>query len=256
MARYQLILAYDGTDFAGFQRQHKARTVQAVFESALKELGWQEGAILFAGRTDAGVHATGQVISFEIDWPHDDESLLNALNARLPNDVIGQRIRKADADFHPRYDAKSRTYHYTLYFAPQPNPLLDRFRWRIWPSLDGGLLNQAAQIFLGRKDFSTFGRAMKPGATTIREVFQSSWNANEYGWEYTIKANAFLYHMVRRLVFLQVNFARGHIDLADLVKGFDEKKVIKPGLAPSHGLELFQVEYDEESKEKLLERKN
>lgn len=251
MARYQLILAYDGTDFAGFQRQHKARTVQAVFEIALKELGWHEEAILFAGRTDAGVHATGQVVSFEVDWPHDDDSLLNALNARLPRDVIGQSIRQADADFHPRYDAISRTYHYTLYFAPQPNPLLDRYRWRIWPSVDANLLNHAAHSFLGRKDFSAYGRAMKPGATTIREVFQSCWNADEFGWKYSISANAFLYHMVRRLVFLQVNFARGQLTLADLMRGFDEKKIIKPGLAPSHGLVLFNVDYGNDSKEEF-----
>jgi tRNA pseudouridine38-40 synthase len=105
MARYQLILAYEGTDFAGFQRQRNARTVQEVVETALRELGWQEESILFAGRTDAGVHATGQVISFSLDWQHHDDELLNALNARLPQDTVGQSIGQAKAEFHPRYDA-------------------------------------------------------------------------------------------------------------------------------------------------------
>ncbi|PKN89505.1 MAG: tRNA pseudouridine(38-40) synthase TruA, partial [Chloroflexi bacterium HGW-Chloroflexi-7] len=95
MARYQLILAYDGTDFAGFQRQRKTRTVQAVVEAALLELGWQEETILFAGRTDAGVHATGQVVAFSLDWHHEDEILLNALNAKLPQDAVVQSIARA-----------------------------------------------------------------------------------------------------------------------------------------------------------------
>lgn len=244
MARYQLILAYDGTDYSGFQRQGKARTVQAVVETALKDLNWQEESILFAGRTDAGVHATGQVIVFSLEWQHEDNILVNALNARLPEGVVVQSIARVEAEFHPRYDASSRTYLYTLYHAPQVQPLLDKFAWKIWPPIDGSLLNQAAQTFLGRHDFSAFGRAMKPGASTIREVFTSSWNSTDNGWQYEIRANAFLYHMVRRLVYLQVQFARKKISLADLESGFRDKVIIKPGLAPSHGLVLAKVAYE------------
>ncbi len=244
MARYQLILAYDGTNFSGFQRQGRTRTVQQVFESALTDLGWQEETILFAGRTDSGVHASGQVASFSLDWHHGDEDLLNALNARLPEDVVVQSIETAEAEFHPRYDASSRTYTYRVYHLPHKQPLLDRYAWRIWPPLDGALLNQAAQTFIGRKDFSAFGRAMKPGSSTVREVFISKWTSSEHGWQYEITANAFLYHMVRRLVFLQVQYARGTIGLADLKRGFTEKVIVKPGLAPSNGLVLTKVDYD------------
>jgi len=243
MARYQLILAYEGTDFAGFQRQRKARTVQAVVETALKEMDWQEESILFAGRTDAGVHATGQVIVFSLDWQHDETSLLNALNARLPDDVRAQYVSQCEAEFHPRYDASRRTYLYTIYHTPQPQPLRERYAWRIWPPLDGKLLNEAAQPFMGRHDFRSFGRAMNPGATTIREVFISRWTEYENGWRYEVSANAFLYHMVRRLVFLQVKFAKSSLTMPDLIKGFRERIIIKPGLAPSHGLVLSKVEY-------------
>ena len=243
MARYQLILAYEGTDFAGFQRQRNARTVQAVIESALRELDWQEESILFAGRTDAGVHASGQVISFSLDWQHHEDELLNALNARLPQDTVGQSIAQVEAEFHPRYDASSRTYLYTIYHATQVQPLRERYAWRIWPALDDRLLNEAAETFVGRHDFSAFGRAMKPGASTIREVFTSHWTQSQNGWQYEVSANAFLYHMVRRLVYLQVQYAKGCMNMSDLKRGFDEKEIIKPGLAPSHGLILSRVDY-------------
>jgi tRNA pseudouridine38-40 synthase len=244
MARYQLILAYDGTDFAGFQRQGKARTVQQVVETALKDLGSQEETIIYAGRTDAGVHASGQVVVFSLDWQHEDATLVNALNARLPVDVVVQNMVQTEAEFHPRYDASSRTYQYSIYHLPHNQPLLDRFAWRIWPPLDGLLLSQAAHHFIGRHDFSAFGRAMKPGSSTTREVYESDWTSIENGWRYEIRANAFLYHMVRRLVYLQVQFAKGTMSEADLKKGFDEKVIVKPGLAPSKGLSLTKVFYE------------
>jgi tRNA pseudouridine38-40 synthase len=244
MARYQLILAYDGTGFSGFQRQGKTRTVQQVVETALKELGWQEETIFFAGRTDAGVHASGQVIVFTLDWQHEDATLVDALNARLPVDVVVQSIAQTEAEFHPRYDASSRTYNYHIYHLPHNQPLLDRYAWRIWPPLEGSLLNQAAQLFIGRYDFSAIGRAMKPGSSTIREVFESNWTSQENGWRYEIRANAFLYHMVRRLVFMQVQFAKGSTTVVDLKKGLEEKVIIKPGLAPSKGLVLVKVLYE------------
>lgn len=256
MARYQLILAYDGTDFSGVQRQSKARTVQAVVETALSELGWQEETILFAGRTDAGVHATGQVVAFSLDWQHEDEILLNALNAKLPHDAVVQSIARAEAEFHPRYDASSRTYLYTLYHAPQNHPLLNRYAWRIWPPMDGNLLNKAAAPFIGRHDFSAFGRAMKPGSSTIREVFTSKWTEKDNGWIYEIKANAFLYHMVRRLVYMQVQFARGNLSFEELVKGLSKRVIIKPGLAPSHGLVLAKVAYEGRTQGKVDQTEN
>lgn len=244
MALYQLILAYDGTDFCGFQRQGKTRTVQGVFEHALLELGWNESAILFAGRTDSGVHASGQVISFSLDWHHSSATLQNALNSKLPDDVSVLKVSKAEADFHPRYDASSRTYCYTIYQLPGRQPLIERFAWRIWPEMNGNLLNDAAGLFLGKHDFSAFGRAMKPGSSTVREVKRSWWHKTETGWQYEIEANAFLYHMVRRLVYVQVSFARGRLQFSDLELGLTHQVKMKPGIAPAHGLVLSHVSYD------------
>lgn len=245
MALYQLILAYDGTDFSGFQRQGTTRTVQGVFEDVLREFGWDEPAVLFAGRTDAGVHASGQVVSFSLNWQHSSATLQNALNSKLPVDVSVLKVSKAEADFHPRYDALSRSYRYTIYQLPGRQPLLERFAWRIWPEVNGSDLNDAAQLFIGRHDFSAFGRAMKPGSSTVREVMISQWNPVQDGWLYEIKANAFLYHMVRRLVYVQVSYAKGRLQLSDIEMGLTSQVKIKPGIAPARGLVLTHVDYDD-----------
>ncbi len=129
MARYQVILAYDGADFFGFQRQADGcgqRTVQGVVEQALRRIGWQGRAILFAGRTDVGVHASGQVIAFDLDWLHSTDALLAALNANLPADVAAQAAQLAADDFHPRYDARARCYRYRLFCQPRRDPLRER----------------------------------------------------------------------------------------------------------------------------------
>ena len=247
MARYQLILAYDGTDFSGFQRQGKTRTVQQVVEQALSELGWQEDTILFAGRTDAGVHADGQVISFSLDWQHSDADLINALNARLPADAAVRDITQVKAEFHPRYDATSRSYVYRIYQLANRNPLLERYAWRVWPPLEAGSLADAARIFIGKYDYTAFGRAMKPGSSTVREIVESVWMETPEGWEYRVTANAFLYHMVRRLVFVQVEVSRGNISLEDLASGLQTGSKLKPGLAPANGLRLNKVSFGKRS---------
>jgi tRNA pseudouridine38-40 synthase len=243
MARYQLRLAYDGTEYFGFQRQGNTRTVQSVFEKVLHELGWQEESILFAGRTDTGVHASGQIVVFALDWQHSDETLIKAINAKLPPDAAVDALNRVEADFHPRYDASSRCYVYKLYQRPVRDPLQDRFAWQQWPALELDRLNLAASILVGRHDFSAFGRAMKPGASTIREVILSQWTEQQNQLQYLIEGNAFLYHMVRRVVFLQVAFAKNKLSEEDLRQGVLNCQPMKSGLAPAKGLTLTEVKY-------------
>jgi len=245
MARYQLRLAYDGTDYFGFQRQGKTRTVQSVFESVLRELGWEEESILFAGRTDTGVHASGQVVTFSLDWRHADTTLVRAINAKLPYDAAVDRLARVEADFHPRYDASSRRYVYHIYLNPERDPLRDRYAWHVWPELDLERLNQAAAILIGKHDFSAFGRAMKPGASTVREITLSRWSRQDDRLEYEIEGNAFLYHMVRRIVYLLVQCARQKITLQELEQSVETCNLLRSGLAPSKGLVLTQVSYPE-----------
>ena len=153
MARYQVILAYDGTEFVGFQRQaqgKKSRTVQAAIETALRQIGWQGRAILAAGRTDTGVHAAGQVVAFDLDWSHGEQALLAALNANLPPDVAAQAAFERRADFHPRYDALSRSYRYSIFCRPLRDPLRERYAWRVWPAPELERLQASAMNWLVR----------------------------------------------------------------------------------------------------------
>lgn len=250
MARYQVTLAYDGTHFEGFQRQVKRRTVQAEIEQALRNLGWQGKAVLAAGRTDRGVHAAGQVIAFDLEWAHSPEALGRALNASLPPDVAVQAVSPAPAGFHPRYDARRRSYQYRLYCAAGRNPLRERYAWRVWPSLDAGLLQEAACLFSGAHDFSAFGSPPKPGGSTLRTVYHSAWRAEAHqGLSYEVTANAFLYHMVRRLVYVQVQAGQQRISLAELDRALREAHPLAPGLAPPQGLMLVEVSFEQQEEE-------
>jgi tRNA pseudouridine38-40 synthase len=247
MAHYQVILIYDGTDFFGFQRQEKVRTVQGVFELALHNIGWQGRNILAAGRTDAGVHASGQVITFELDWAHSDRDLQRALNANLPNDVSVKQIEIVDESFHPRYGALARQYQYRIICREYRQPLEERYAWRVWPSLNLDIMRAGAQHFLGTHDFAAFGSPLQPGGSTVRTVYQAEWN--EAGHEYTfdIQGNAFLYHMVRRIVFFLVQIGQGKVDpkmVTTRLQKDDEERV--QGLAPSCGLNLVKVIYSQQ----------
>lgn len=245
MARYQVILAYDGTDFQGFQRQANVRTVQGVVETALASLGWPGQTIYCAGRTDTGVHGAGQVIAFDLEWLHSPDELGRALNAHLPADVAVRTVREAASDFHPRYDAKGRTYQYRIYCEPNRDPLRDRFCWRVWPELDLDLLQQAARLLPGIHDFAAFGTPPRPGGHTIREVFRAGWEPQAGGLLFEVSANAFLYHMVRRMVYLQVMVGQRRLELEHLAQAVCAAQPQPPGLAPAQGLVLKEVQYTE-----------
>jgi tRNA pseudouridine38-40 synthase len=246
MARYQIILAYDGTDFQGFQRQGSKRTVQRELESSLRQLGWKGRAILSAGRTDAGVHASGQVVVFDLDWDHPLKELQNALNAHLPADVAVKYAKEAAADFHPRFDAIGRSYRYRITCQAERDPLSERFAWRVWPSVDWQLLQEAAALLVGVHDFAAFGRAMKPGESTVRMVYSAAWRQEGLDFDFEVSANAFLYHMVRRMVYLQVRVGHGRLSLDELEEGVTRAKKLSPGLAPPNGLRLMSVSYGQE----------
>ncbi len=244
MARYQVIIAYDGTHFQGFQRQGSSRTVQAEVEAALRALGWQADTILYAGRTDAGVHASGQVIAFDLTWRHGAAKLLRALNAALPADVAVKSAQETDPDFHPRYRAAARQYLYRLYCQPDRDPLRERYAWRVWQPVQAGLLQQAAACLPGSHDFAAFGSPLRPGGSTIRTVYHAVWQPlGEDEWIFRICANAFLYRMVRRLVFLQVLVGQQRLSVNQLAAALQIPQPLTPGLAKPNGLFLERVYY-------------
>ncbi len=244
MARYQVILAYDGSGFTGSQRQANSRTVQGELENALRQLGWSEKSVIMAGRTDTGVHATGQVAAFDFEWAYETEKLLKALNAKLPPDLAVKSLHLASAGFHPRFDAISRMYCYRLFCEPIRDPLRERYAWRIWPSLDGNALKQNAGIFLGTHDFATFGSPTTPKGTTVRTVTKTEWRKMPDGeWQFEVQADAFLYRMVRRLVFVQVSLAQGKVSIEKVQSALLKQEKLPSGLAPSAGLALTKVNY-------------
>ena len=244
MAHYKVILAYDGTDFQGFQRQVKGRTVQASVEAALRSIGWQNSTILGAGRTDTGVHASGQVIAFEFGWNHSTVELKDALNANLPDDIAAQSVELTGNDFHPRFSATARRYRYRLFCDNVRQPLRERYAWRVWPAVSMELLLEAAAYLIGRHDFSAFGSAPQPGGSTIREVVTSTWQGAKQDLVFEILGNAFLYHMVRRLVSFQVEIGQGKRNPDEIKSYLDGKqRELVQGLAPAQGLILSEVVY-------------
>jgi len=244
MARYQAILAYDGSGFQGSQRQANARTVQGEFERALCKLKWTGRSILLSGRTDAGVHASGQVAAFDLDWTHPIEALHNALNANLPPDLAVRSLSPAADDFHPRFDATSRKYRYRLFCDETRDPLREKFLWRVHPPVDGEILVKNASVFLGKHDFAAFGSPPSSKGTTTRTATESGWRQMPDGeWQFEVRADAFLYRMVRRLVFAQVSAAQGRSSIKDIKRALSKQEKLPAGLAPAHGLTLVEVTY-------------
>ncbi|HEY3312073.1 MAG TPA: tRNA pseudouridine(38-40) synthase TruA [Anaerolineales bacterium] len=246
MARYKIIIAYDGTQFSGSQRQAAARTAQSELEKALRHLGWQGKSVLLAGRTDTGVHASGQVAAFDLEWNHEPADLVRALNGNLPAEMAVSAARIVQDDFHPRFDACSRRYCYRLYCQTLRDPLRERFAWRLWPALDAAVLDEAARLIVGKHDFAAFGTPPRPGNSSVRTVMNAGWHNQADEWIFEIQADAFLYHMVRRLVFVQVAVGQGKFPaqvVADMLAG--NSSVVPAGLAPANGLTLVEVTYPE-----------
>ena len=243
MARYQVILAYDGARFLGSQRQAKSRTVQGELEKALRKLGWSGGSVLMAGRTDTGVHASGQVAAFDLEWSHAEDELLRALNASLPPDLAVSATCVVADDFHPRFDARSRHYCYRLFCRPIRDPLREKLAWRVWPAVEIEPLIEVANLFHGAHDFAAFGSPTSSKGTTVRTVQRISWRRREEEMQFEVQADAFLYRMVRRLVFVQVAVAQGRCSLAAVEAALKGQGELPAGLAPAHGLTLVEVTY-------------
>ena len=250
MTRYAAILAYDGTAYQGFQRQPEPTpTIQAAVELAIRHVTAKPTAVVAAGRTDTGVHASGQVIAFDVEWKHGNDELLRAINAQLPADIAMREIWRQDG-FHPRYDARWRQYVYRIATPKTRHPLLNRFAWQlIGASLDLDRMNASAAICLGEHDFAAFGTPPQAGSTnTVRQIYLSRWGleSGAFGavYCYRIRGTAFLYHMVRRLVGALAQVGRG-------LMGVDEfEAILRSGdisrakvLAPANGLILESVGY-------------
>ncbi len=238
------VVEYDGTDYHGSQIQANAPTIQGALEQALAEVSHEHIHIRFAGRTDAGVHATGQVIDFWSTWRHSVEDLQRAWNATLPADIVIHELSPAPQDFHSRYSARSRSYRYSIWNHPVRSPLRRRRYWHVAQRLDATRMAEAGQVLVGEHDFRSFGAPMQPDGPTVRVVGQIAvWRATDEVFV-EIEANAFLRRMARRLVAALVDVGQGRLtkaELAGILAAADSARF--QGAAPAHGLCLIRVQY-------------
>ncbi len=245
MEFYKSIVAYDGTDFQGFQRQAPGiRTIQGELERALLVLGWQEHSLKAAGRTDAGVHALGQLISYALNWRAGPEALTRALNANLPKDISVWQTECTNEDFHPRFSALRRRYQYAIFYNLNRDPLRERYAWRVWPEPAMKKMAEAANCLLGRHDFRAFGSPPIQGGHTIREISDVSWRQEGDRSYFKIEADSFLHKMVRRLVALIVSIGLGQAEQEQISFLVDHPSQRWEGaIAPPNGLCLETVIY-------------
>jgi tRNA pseudouridine38-40 synthase len=244
--RVRATVAYDGTDYHGFQRQapdHKP-SIQGTLERALASIGQENITVVGSGRTDAGVHASGQVIAFDVEWRHGLPALQRALNATLPPAIAVLDLDLAAPDFHPRYDALSRQYVYTIYNAPVRHPLYARFSWHVPNGLNVAQMDRACQYLIGEHDFAAFGQPHKPGESTIRRVYQTGCRRDGNHVRVDVEASGFLYRMMRSLVGTLAAVGCGKLEARAVagILGSRDRSQAEP-TAPPHGLCLAQVKY-------------
>ena len=244
MPRYRAIIEYDGTAYQGFQRQRQGQpTIQGELERALTLLARQPVVLTGAGRTDTGVHAQGQVVSFVVDWHHRTIALQHALNANLADDIAVLQLEVVDTEFHPRYDAQRRAYVYHIYNGLIRRPLYRLRSWHVKRPLNLELMNAAASVLIGKHDFATFGQPPQ-GVNTVREIFQVECYRQGEMIFLTIEANAFLYRMVRSIVGSLKLVGEMSWTVADFVGAFEACDRSRSGsVAPAQGLHLVSVTY-------------
>jgi tRNA pseudouridine38-40 synthase len=174
------------------------------------------------------------------------------LNANLPADMAARDVSIAPPNFHPRFDGTSRRYRYRLFCQQVRDPLREKSAWRVWPDIDSDALQEVAPLFVGQHDFASYGTPPRAGGSTVRTVMSSSWQAKDNEWHFEVQANAFLYRMVRRLVFVQVAVAQGKVSVEAVARSLAgqarelERSELPSGLAPAHGLTLVEVTYPTE----------
>ena len=244
---FKLTIAYDGTEFIGWQRQATGTSIQGLLEDALGELDGRPVAVIGAGRTDAGVHARGQVAMAALDRDIDGESVVRAVNNRLPQSIRILDASLAPDGFHARFDARLKTYRYRIWNAGVMSPFERSYAWHVPTPLDTAAMSEAAAMLSGTHDFAAFQGTGSDTQTTVRTVVRSS-IAHEPGTAlvvYEAAGEGFLRHMVRNVVGTLVEIGRGRCRPAWIGEVLASRSRTAAGpTAPAHGLFLMRVSYE------------
>ena len=242
---FKLTIEYDGTDFHGWQRQKSDRSIQGEIEAALHEMTREKINLIGSGRTDAGVHALGQVANFKCATRLDADDFQNGLNSLLPDSIVIRDCEVVDADFHARFDARRKIYHYRILNRRLPTAIKRQYWWHVRRPLDLEMMNRAASELVGIHDFSTFEGTGSPRSDSIRQVFNAAFlKETEDNIVFEIEANGFLRFMVRSIVGTLADVGMGKIHPEDFRTILESQDRSQAGVtAPPRGLFLVRVVY-------------
>ena len=244
MRNLKLTLAYDGTRFVGWQKQASGESIQGLLEDALSQLEGARVSVHGAGRTDAGVHAEGQVASARVAFPHDADTLLRALNAQLPPEIRVVAAGDVSSEFHARFSARSKSYRYQIANSAVASPFVRAYAWHVPEPLDVVAMRAAAAGLVGTHNFSSFQSTGSDASTTVRTLTRSVIREHGDLLAYEVDGDGFLRHMVRAIVGTLVEIGRGRRPADDIPALLAGRSRAEAGAtAPAHGLTLVKVDY-------------
>lgn len=244
MKRVKLTIAYDGTNYCGWQIQNNAVTIQEEIEKACQNLFSREISLIGASRTDTGVHAKGQVAILDIDTTIPTDRIAYALNSKLPSDIVILDSVEVSSDFHPRYNAVNKTYEYKIFNSKFLLPQLRLYSHFYYKKLDINKMKEAANNFVGEYDFKAFCSTGSSVKTTVREVYFCKVECHEEMINIQINGNGFLYNMVRIIVGTLIEVGTGKIKPKDIIEIIESGERDKAGpTVPAKGLTLVEINY-------------
>ncbi|MCQ6563677.1 tRNA pseudouridine(38-40) synthase TruA [Paenibacillus mendelii] len=246
MKNIRMIVSYDGTRYNGFQTQPSGNTIQDILESAIKVLTKEEIRIIGSGRTDAGVHARGQVLNFQTNSRIPAERWTLAINARLPEDIVVLRTDEVSAEFHSRHSAKRKTYQYTIDTNQFPDVFTRRYRVHHYAPLDVSAMRDVLAALVGEHDFTSFASPQSTQPSHIRTIYEAELVVGDGRLDIFVTGNGFLYNMVRIIAGTAIWVGEGKMEAKDIPAILASKDRTKAGpTAPPQGLTLLHVEYPE-----------
>ena len=245
MAKYKIIIEYDGTDFVGWQKQENGPSIQSSLEDAIKKITSETVSVFGAGRTDSGVHAKGQVAHFEFSKNISLDNIRDGINQHLrPQPIAILEVKEVNDDFHARFSAKLRTYEYLMINRRAPLTFNKNLAWGIFKKLNMDAMKEAASIFVGKHDFNAFRSIDCQSSSSIKTIQRCSIETNDQHIILSVAAKSFLHSQVRIMTGTLVEVGKGKFNLSDvkdIIKSRDRSKA--GATAPAQGLYLLNVDY-------------